>query len=58
MLLSLLLVSIFVLAVAIAYKYYFKPKAELQRYVALFKSLGYKVYEYPFSFMGISFIDA
>jgi hypothetical protein len=47
-----------VLAVAIAYKYYFKPKAEIKRYAALFKSLGYIVYEYPFSFMGISFADA
>jgi hypothetical protein len=41
----------------IGYKYYFKPKAEKQRYVKLLKSLGYSVYENPFSFFGVSMID-
>ena len=36
------------------YRYYFQPKAEIKRYVKLFKSLGYSVYEQQFSFFGVS----
>lgn len=54
MLLLLALVTLLI-ALVVAYKYYFKPKAEIRRYAALFRSLGYTVYEYPFSFMGLGF---
>lgn len=47
-----------ILGAAIAYKYYFKPKAEIQRYTILIRGLGYKVYVYPFSFLGLSIVDA
>ncbi len=50
--------GIIILSIFVAYKYYFKPKAEIKRYVTLFKSLGYSVYEYPFSFMGLAFTEA
>jgi hypothetical protein len=46
------------LAAAIAYKYYYRPKAEIQRYVSLIKSLGYTVYVYPFSFLGLAMVDS
>jgi hypothetical protein len=45
------------LVLFVAYKYCFKPKAEKQRYAKLLKSLGYTVYENPFSFFGVSMID-
>lgn len=57
MLLQIIGVTI-ILAAVIAYKYYFKPKAEIQRYTTLVKSLGYTVYVYPFSFLGLSVVDA
>ena len=57
MLLELLLGIFIFLAATIVYKYYFKPKALIKRYSTLFKSLGYTVYEYPFSFMGLAFKD-
>lgn len=37
------------------YRYYFKPKAEIKRYVKVFQSLGYSVYQQKFSFFGVSF---
>lgn len=36
-------------------QYYYKPKAEILRYKAIFHKLGYKVYLQPFAFMGFSF---
>jgi hypothetical protein len=52
-----ILTIVFILFIIVGYKFYFKPKAEKQRYVKLLKSLGYTVYEQPFSFLGISMID-
>jgi hypothetical protein len=46
------------LAAAIAFKYYFRPKAEIQRYVTLIRSLGYTAYVYPFSFLGLAIVDS
>lgn len=49
LLLALLLASLYFF-----YRYYFKPRAEIKRYVKIFKSLGYSVYEQQFSFFGVS----
>lgn len=38
-------------------RYYFKPRAEIKRYVSIFKALGYSVYQHKFSFLGVSFGD-
>lgn len=38
-------------------RYYFKPRAEIERYVSIFKALGYSVYQHKFSFLGVSFGD-
>jgi hypothetical protein len=51
-----ILLALFLLACFIGYKYYFKPKAEIKRYVRVFKSLGYTVYEQPFQFFGLSVV--
>ncbi len=58
MLLEILLGFAVILVAAIAYKYYFNPKAEMKRYAALLRSLGYTVYEYPFAFMKYGFTEA
>jgi hypothetical protein len=47
-----------VLVAAIAYKYYYRPKAEIKRYVSLIRSLGYTAYVYPFSFLGLAIVDS
>lgn len=53
-----MLATIFILAVGVTYKYYLKPKAEIKRYADTLRGLGYRVYVYPFSFMGLSFAEA
>jgi hypothetical protein len=47
---------LFGLALFVGYKYYYQPKTEKRRYMKIFKSLGYSVYEQPFQFFGISYI--
>jgi hypothetical protein len=46
-----------VVALLVSYKYYFKPRAEIKRYIQVFKSLGYTVYEQPFQLLGISYVS-
>lgn len=41
----------------IFYAYYLQPKAEIKRYTAIFKNLGYSVYEQKFCFFGVSFVN-
>ena len=36
----------------VLYRFYFWPRRVKKHYVKLFRSMGYKVYELPFSFMG------
>lgn len=52
--LAYILLTVFLAVLYFFYRYYFKPKAEIKRYVQIFKSLGYSVYEQKFSFFGVS----
>lgn len=40
----------------VAYRYYFRPKWELERYSKMLTELGYKVYVQKFTPFGISFM--
>jgi hypothetical protein len=51
----ILLFIIILISLYTFYRYYYKPKAEIKRYIAIFQELGYKVYEMPFTFLGMSF---
>ena len=46
------------LAVVVAvlfYRFYIIPKRTLKAYATMLRSKGYKVYEYPFTFMGMPY---
>jgi hypothetical protein len=52
-----ILYGILVLVSFILYRFYYKPKSEIAKQIAIYKSLGYSVYEMPFAFMGLSFMN-
>lgn len=53
--LAIILLTILLAVAYFFYRYYFKPKADIKRYVKIFQSLGYSVYQQKFSFLGVSF---
>lgn len=52
-----LVLAFLLLCLYVLYAYYVKPKAEIKRYKAIFKDLGYSVYEQQFAFFGLSFFN-
>ena len=52
-----IVLAIFLVVAFVFYRFYYVPKAEIKRYKTILQNLGYKVYEQPFSFLGISFIE-
>jgi hypothetical protein len=46
-----------ILVLLVGYKYYYQPKAEIRRYMKIFKDLGYSVYEQSFQIFGMSFLN-
>ncbi len=52
-----IILGIIILVGFILYRFYYKPKSEIAKHIVIYKSLGYSVYEVPFAFMGLSFMN-
>jgi hypothetical protein len=52
-----ILLGLIALISLVFYRFYYKPKTEIAKQITLYKSLGYSVYEVPFAFLGLSFMN-